>query len=51
LIDGKVENKPLFLVDDALDSHWTFTIASVLLKENGSGMVYPVALTSTSVSD
>ncbi|WP_373495499.1 RecQ family ATP-dependent DNA helicase [Aquiflexum sp.] len=50
-IDGKVENKPLFLVDDAVDSRWTFTIAAALLKENGSGPVYPVALTSTSVSD
>lgn len=50
-IDGKVENKPLFLVDDAVDSKWTFTIASLLLKKNGSGLVYPVALTSTSVSD
>ncbi len=50
-IDGKVENKPLFLIDDAVDSRWTFTIASALLKENGSGPVYPVALTSTSVSD
>lgn len=50
-IEGKVENKPLFLIDDAVDSRWTFTIASVLLKENGSGPVYPVALTSTSVSD
>jgi len=33
------------------DSRWTFTIASVLLKKAGSGPVYPVALTSTSVSD
>lgn len=50
-IEGKVENKPLFLIDDAIDSGWTFTIASALLKENGSGPVYPVALTSTSVSE
>ncbi|MCE7055418.1 RecQ family ATP-dependent DNA helicase [Algoriphagus sp. AGSA1] len=50
-IDGTVKNKPLFLIDDAVDSRWTFTIASVLLKEAGSGPIYPVALTSTSVSD
>jgi ATP-dependent DNA helicase RecQ len=50
-INGTVENKPLFLIDDAVDSRWTFTIASVLLKKAGSGPVYPVALTSTSVSD
>ncbi|MCH7397218.1 RecQ family ATP-dependent DNA helicase [Belliella sp. DSM 107340] len=50
-IDGKVENKPVFLIDDAVDSRWTFTIAAALLKENGSGPVYPVALASTSVND
>ena len=32
-------------------SVYFFTIAAALLKENGSGPVYPVALTSTSVSD
>lgn len=50
-IDGNVENKPVFLVDDAIDSGWTFTIATTLLKKSGSGLVYPIALTSTSVSD
>jgi len=50
-IDGEVENKPVFLVDDAVDSRWTFTIATTLLKKSGSGLVYPIALTSTSVSD
>ena len=50
-IDGEVENKPVFLVDDAVDSRWTFTIAATLLKKSGSGLVYPIALTSTSVSD
>lgn len=50
-IDGKVENKPVFLVDDAVDSRWTFTIAATLLKKSGSGLVYPIALTSTSVSE
>jgi ATP-dependent DNA helicase RecQ len=50
-IDGNVENKPVFLVDDAIDSGWTFTIVATLLKKSGSGLVYPIALTSTSVSD
>lgn len=50
-IDGEVENKPVFLVDDAVDSRWTFAIAATLLKKSGSGLVYPIALTSTSVSD
>ncbi|MCG2419364.1 RecQ family ATP-dependent DNA helicase [Aequorivita sp. F47161] len=50
-INGEVKNKPVFLLDDAVDSRWTFTIATTLLRKNGSGLVYPVALTSTSVSE
>lgn len=50
-ISGNVENKPVFLIDDAIDSGWTFTIATTLLKKSGAGLVYPVALTSTSESD
>ncbi len=49
-IEEDVENKPVFLVDDAIDSGWTFTIVTTLLKKSGSGSVYPTALTSTSVS-
>jgi len=50
-IDGNVENKPVFLFDDAVDSRWTFTIATTLLKKSGSGLVFPIALTSTSESN
>jgi len=50
-IEGDVLNKPVFLFDDAVDSRWTFTIASQLLKKSGSGKVYPIALASTSVYD
>ncbi len=50
-INGNVDNKPVFLLDDAVDSRWTFTIAATLLKKSGSGLVFPVALTSTSVSE
>ncbi len=35
---------PLFLVDDLVDSRWTFTVASWLLRSHGSGEVWPVAL-------
>ncbi len=37
----------VFLIDDTVDSRWTFTIAAALLREKGSGLVYPVALAST----
>lgn len=50
VIQGSVPNDPVLLVDDAVDSRWTLTVAAALLKTSGSGLVYPVALTSTSVN-
>lgn len=35
---------PVLLVDDIVDSGWTFTIIASLLRTNGSGNVFPVAL-------
>lgn len=35
---------PVLLVDDMIDSGWTFTVVSALLRSNGSGVVFPVAL-------
>lgn len=35
---------PCFLVDDMVDSKWTFTVASALLRQNGCQNVYPLAL-------
>lgn len=39
---------PVFLLDDAVDSGWTFTVVTALLRKCNAGKVYPVALTSTS---
>ena len=39
---------PVLLVDDIVDSRWTFTIASALLRENGCGPVHPFALADAS---
>ena len=45
---GKVlKGEPVFLLDDAVDSGWTFAIVSALLIRAGSGPVFPVALVST----
>ncbi|EJL8259202.1 TPA: RecQ family ATP-dependent DNA helicase [Vibrio cholerae] len=41
----------VLLVDDVVRSKWTFTVGAALLKQAGSGKVYPVALASTSVND
>jgi ATP-dependent DNA helicase RecQ len=45
---AQVPGGPVLLVDDMVDSGWTFTIASVLLLDHGSGPVYPLALAKTS---
>ncbi|MBC2593544.1 RecQ family ATP-dependent DNA helicase [Ruficoccus amylovorans] len=35
---------PCLLVDDMVDSGWTFTVASALLRQAGCSAVYPMAL-------
>lgn len=37
----------VLLIDDMVDSRWTLTICSYLLKIGGSGAVFPVALAQT----
>ena len=37
-------HKPCFLVDDMVDSRWTFTVVSALLRQKGCEAVYPLAL-------
>jgi len=39
---------PVLLVDDVVDSGWTFAIIAAQLRKAGSNLVYPVALASTS---
>ncbi|WP_368209677.1 RecQ family ATP-dependent DNA helicase [Aeromonas sp. R4-2] len=56
-LDGAFEVTPLYngqpvlLVDDIVDSGWTLTVIAALLQQAGSGLVYPVALASSSVKD
>lgn len=42
---------PVLLVDDIVDSCWTLTIASALLRQAGCNVVWPVALATTSAGD
>jgi len=44
----QVYSDAVFLVDDAVDSKWTFTVIAALLRKSGAGAVIPIALTSTS---
>ena len=39
-----VQEGPVLLVDDLVDTRWTMAIGSWLLRSNGSGPVYPMAL-------
>ena len=53
-LDGAFELKkgipdtPVLLVDDMVDSRWTMTVIAALLRQAGSGPVFPVALATTS---
>jgi len=44
----QVYSDAVFLLDDAVDSKWTFTVIAALLRKSGAGVVIPIALTSTS---
>lgn len=35
---------PVLLVDDVVDSRWTFAVVTALLRQRGSGPVFPIAL-------
>ncbi len=50
-ISMKVPQEPVLLVDDMVDSTWTMTVVAALLLQAGSGLVWPVALASTSAGD
>jgi ATP-dependent DNA helicase RecQ len=46
---SKIPSGPVLLVDDVVDSRWTLTWAAVLLRQHGSGPVYPFALAKASL--
>ena len=50
-IDGSVPSGPCLLVDAMDASRWTFALAAWLLREHGSGPVFPLALAQTHQSD
>ncbi len=43
--------EPVLLVDDVVDSGWTFTIVAALLRQAGSGSVFPLALAQTAKNE
>lgn len=42
-----VSASPVLLVDDIADSKWTLTVIGNLLRQRGSGLVYPFVLATT----
>ncbi|MBA3972741.1 MAG: ATP-dependent DNA helicase RecG [Candidatus Solibacter sp.] len=46
-----VRPEPVLLIDDMVDSKWTFTVAAALLRRAGSGPVHPFALADSSSED
>ena len=47
VIEGSILKEAVWLIDDAVDSQWTFTVSGALLRQYGVSKVYPMALTST----
>ena len=49
--ETSLRQEPVLLIDDMVDSKWTFTIVAALLHRAGSGVVYPFALADSSSED
>ena len=43
-VTGDVRKGPVLLLDDVVDSRWTLTVASALLRKAGVPAVWPVGL-------
>ena len=44
---NKANRGNVLIIDDMVDSRWTLTYATYLLRNNGAGRVYPFALAKT----
>ena len=42
---------PVLLVDDTVESRWTFTVAACLLRAAGVAAVHPLALAKAGAGD
>ena len=49
VVKDPVPRGPVLLVDDVVDSGWTLTVVSALLRRAGSGSVWPLALATSSI--
>jgi ATP-dependent DNA helicase RecQ len=47
---SQLQSGTVFLIDDMVDSRWTFTVITALLRQAGSDRVFPIALALNSLS-
>ena len=50
-VEGEVPGGPVLLLDDVVGSGWTLAVVSALLRQAGSGPVWPLALASARSGD
>jgi ATP-dependent DNA helicase RecQ len=48
-IEREVPDGSVLLIDDVVDSGWTLTVVAALLRQAGSGPVWPLALATSSI--
>lgn len=48
-VGATVSDGPVLLIDDIVDSGWTLTVVAAQLRRAGSGPVWPLALTTSSM--
>lgn len=48
VVEGNPPDGGCFLVDDMVDSRWTFTVAAAVLRQSGAEFVVPLALADSS---
>ncbi len=49
VINRSAPEEPVLLVDDIVDSGWTLTVIAALLRQAGSGPVWPLALATSRI--
>jgi len=47
-VEGDMPDGPVLLIDDMVDSRWTFTVIAALLRDAGCPAVFPLALAMSS---
>ena len=50
IAQDKIRSDAVFLIDDFVDSRWTFTVISALLRQAGCDQVFPLALALNSLT-